>query len=128
MARRVHPSPKHYAGQESDVVAENRERVKPVSHGASNCDEGCFDPDQNELIAPRRKVRQSLAGGTFIAKTDEASILKGLHYYLSLRQTGRLRWEDDTSIHEMDETLALRKAIKEKEIHPSSGWRSVSLL
>ena len=53
-----------------------------MSHGASNCDEGCFDPGWTELIAPSRKVRRSLVGGTFIAKTDEASILKGLHYYL----------------------------------------------
>jgi len=57
-----------------------------VSHGASNCDEGCFDPDQTELIAPKRKVRRSLVDGTFIAKTNEASILEGLTL-LSLRQT-----------------------------------------
>ncbi|ERJ71179.1 hypothetical protein HMPREF1556_01411 [Porphyromonas sp. oral taxon 278 str. W7784] len=53
-----------------------------MSHGASNCDEGCFDPDQTELIASKRKVRQSLVDGIFIAKTNEASILEGLHYYL----------------------------------------------
>lgn len=77
-----------------------------MSHGASNCDEGCFDPGWTELIAPKRKVRRSLVDGTFIAKTNEASILEGLTL-LSLRQTVLRPLVESTSTFEADDAAIL---------------------